>query len=82
MGNKYKVIAWVDQKWETYNDPRITSINHIEDDYDYIVVAIIKHSISMRIKEDLMALGIDEQKIAVICEELFTEDNIPEEYKR
>lgn len=80
--NDYEVVAWVDKKWETYNDPRITSVNHIKDDYDYIVVAIIKHSISMRIKEDLMALGVDEQKIALICEELFTEDNIPEEYKR
>lgn len=80
--NDYEVVAWVDKKWETYNDSRITSIDHIKDNFDYIVVAVIKHSITMQIKKDLMAFGINEQKIATICEDLFTEDNIPEAYKR
>ncbi len=60
------LVMWIDKNWEhcTEKNPLIVSPDKIIDaEYDYVVVAVSKEQISREIKNELIALGVPEEKI-------------------
>lgn len=78
----YQVMLWVDQNVRSilrleYKISPVKHINCIE--YDYIVIAVMDANVSKEIKENLMDIGIMEEKIARIDPSVITEDVLPDE---
>lgn len=77
------LVLWVDQNWKKYQDKgfevsRIEEIGNVE--YDYIVVALLKINIAQKVKEELKAQGIDENKIEVMDQTLISYKELPDAF--
>lgn len=59
-------VTWVDKNWKNYN-LKIFPINPIEKimdiNYDYILLAVAKKELANEIKEELLLMGVKEEKI-------------------
>lgn len=78
--DKYKLVGWVDQKWEYYREKGfpVNDVNSIKNVmYDYIIVTLINKRVANQIKKNLIELGVDANKIQTINTEVFNEKNIP-----
>lgn len=76
----YKVVGWVDQKWEYYISKGypVDEIESIIDmEYDYLIITVIDKKISNIIKTNLIELGVTENKIQLLDSSVFNENNIP-----
>jgi glycosyltransferase involved in cell wall biosynthesis len=76
----YKVVGWVDQKWEYYISKgypvsEVRSIMGMR--FDYIIITVIDKKISNIIKKNLIELGIPENKIETMDSQVLDEKNIP-----
>lgn len=60
--SKYcNVVAWTDKNWKAYGIDSTECIR--KDDYDYIVIAVVKEAVAEEIKADLINQGVSEEKI-------------------
>ena len=69
---KYKIVGWVDREPKQYeNDlPRVESVATINEmTYDYIIVAIYDSEIACSAKNNLVTLGVSEDKIVLMSPE-------------
>lgn len=60
------LVAWVDKNWEkvsseVFNVKNVTTINEVE--YDGIIVAVKRETLYANIKEELLKMGVSEEKI-------------------
>ena len=61
------IEAWVDRNWSMYDSEQVLPVESIKNvKFDYIVMAVLKQSVSRQIKRDLIGMGIDEHKIALM----------------
>lgn len=79
--NFCEIVLWVDSRWEMY----ASSGQEVEDpeelltaEYDYIVLAIAKEELRIEVKEELLKLGVDNNKLADIHKELLTAETLEE----
>ena len=78
----YQVVLWVDQNMELPSFPEygISPVADIlQNDFDYIVIAVMYAKISNEIKETLVNVGISEEKIARISASVIEESALPDE---
>ncbi len=81
----YNVVLWVDKTVQESYLPEcmpspIHAIKRVE--YDYIVIAVLSADVSQEIKENLVNMGIPEEKIANIDPDVISEDKLPDEILR
>lgn len=65
----YQLVLWVDQNEErpAVLNYEIRSVKDIlKVDYDYIVIAVIYEKTALEIKEQLLNIGVNEEKIAIM----------------
>jgi len=63
------VVAWVDKKYEVLKDsnPDICSVSALKNvDYDCIIIGILKSDYAKEAIRELIATGVDEEKIMVL----------------
>lgn len=78
----YEVVLWVDQNVHQPSLPEfeISPVKEIRSvNYDYIVIAVVSAETSREIKENLIKIGISEERIAQIDPDVITEDALPDE---
>lgn len=63
--NKYNVVCWVDQNYETMRETMdVVSPNEIIDKkYDYIVISILRQTAVESVRRDLERMGVPKEKI-------------------
>lgn len=67
----YDIVAQVDNNWQMYDSKSILPVERIKEfEFDFIVVAILSQSVSSQVKNQLIAMGINEQKIAIMDADL------------
>lgn len=76
---QYEIVAWVDKK--RMDNPRsghsIESLSVIQErTFDFIVVAVLVAHISQSIRQDLIARGVPEEKIAVMQSDSMCMDDL------
>lgn len=78
----YQVVLWIDQtiKESFLPECRPSPVQGIKMvDYDYIIIAVLSADVSQEIKENLMNMGIPEEKIVGIDPDVIIEDALPDE---
>jgi glycosyltransferase involved in cell wall biosynthesis len=81
--NLYNVVLWVDQNYTIYQEKGypVYQVEEIDNaNYDYIVIAIMKTDVSMKISEELKNRGYDSDKIVCIDQKLISYQELPEEF--
>ena len=60
-----EIAAWVDRQYMLYQELDIKEVESIlgMDTYDYVVIAIEAQTVAGKVKQDLMAMGVEERKI-------------------
>ncbi len=82
----YEIVAWVDNnsklKGEIRHGCEIQDVNAIKKTvYDYILITIMEHTIADGIKRNLIAMGIEEENIAMMDPKAIRESAIPLSYR-
>lgn len=73
---RYPLVAWVDTN--VTNDEIENDITIIpEQQYDYILIAVLEYETACEIKKSLIEKGINEDKIQLMNEAVLTWENIP-----
>ena len=72
-----KVVAWVDQNWSVYNKSGLRveppkNISNYEGKYQYILIANISCNTAKSIKEYLLDMGVNENKIRWFSEKFLS----------
>ena len=81
VGNEYykqikmteycNIVAWIDKRYKDIdNENRIEGVETIDmHEYDYIVIAVENENISEEIKKEILARGVDGERIIwrIIC---------------
>jgi len=63
------IVGWVDKNYASFNDLNVKSPSQITNmDFDYLVIAILNRNAYESAKNDLILMGIDENKIRWIDE--------------
>lgn len=65
--NEYEIKAIADKNWKSYKDGELTVIapeDILQYDFDYIVIAILYANVRKQVKQSLVELGIEIDKIA------------------
>lgn len=78
---EYELVAWTDKGWKDYEKKGMEVIRpeKIKNfPYDFIVIAVTGVKMVKQIVEELIHLGIDENKIAKIDRNVLTYENLPE----
>lgn len=81
--NLYNMVLWVDQNYAIYqkNGIPVYQIEEIDNvNYDYIVIAIMRRDISVRIKQEFEKRGYSSQRIVLIDQELISYQELPEDF--
>lgn len=61
-----EIVAWVDKNYQNFSFNNVSAIEMIDDiQFDYLVIANIDKRSAVSIREDLIAMGIEEKKIIV-----------------
>lgn len=79
----YELVVWVDKGWERgefSGRPVQSPITLLQKDYDYIVIALTKHAVSLSAKKELIDMGIDADKIKCISKEMISYDYLPVDF--
>lgn len=79
--SKDSLIAWIDknESINSFYNYKIQSPSIINDyDYDYIVIAIIRWNSANSAKQELVELGVPEEKIILIDSNCLKYENLPE----
>ena len=76
----YELVVWVDKGWERVEfsgKPVQSPMTLLQKDFDYVVIALTKHAVSLNAKKELIDMGIDADKIKCISKELISYDYLP-----
>ena len=74
MELEYEVIAWVDQNYQKYSENRknMMEVKGIKEvlkiDYDFICIAVYKKRVMKEIKQKLIEIGVDDEKILWVAD--------------
>lgn len=69
--NKYNLVCWVDQNYETLRETLdVVSPNEIiKKEYDFVIISILRERTVQSAKRDLIELGVPQEKILWIKQE-------------
>lgn len=76
----FDVVGWSDKGWESYKKrglPVIAPVDILKLEYDYLVISVTRKALLNQVERELLELGIEKSKIAVLDEKLFIQDNLP-----
>ena len=80
FSDKFKVVGWSDKGWQSYKMqglPVISPQDILQLEYDYLIISVTRKVLVKQIEEELLELGIEKRKIAVLDEKLLTQENLP-----
>ena len=76
----YEMAVWVDEGWERkeFSDKPVQPVQVLlQENYDYIVIAITNSKTSLKVKGNLIDMGIDAGKIKCISGEIISYEYLP-----
>lgn len=81
---EYEIVGLIDKNAKEFPLLRfqVRDINELKRmDYDYIIIVILDESVAKDVKENLISIGVEEEKIGLMDPNVITEDAIPESFK-
>lgn len=76
----YEVAVWVDKEWDRreFTDKPVQSpLALMQEEYDFVVIAITNNAASLSVKKELINMGVDSEKIKRISEEMISYEYLP-----
>ena len=79
----YQVVLWVDrsENRQPIMGMPVSPIKTLfDEEFDYVVLALFEEDTAMQVKSELMNMGIEEEKIAVMDANAIKDNELPEEF--